>query len=205
MTASQETLASQTAHLLSALSPEAALECERFRDALHNFLDRGGENLREEVSDWLDLGERTTKRRKIRECRPELESGARAFFLQQRRDGQPLSSAKISDMVDAVAALQMEADNLPDEAFDLAQQASSSQSIPEQCKEEGHRQRYVVQRFKQTESKTRESEIERRLWPKTLSRLWPRKNDARSDKNVSLGMHSVLQPAASNSSGRNSS
>jgi len=28
MTASQETLASQTAHLLSALSPEAALECE---------------------------------------------------------------------------------------------------------------------------------------------------------------------------------
>jgi len=67
-------------------------------------------------------------------------------------------------MVDAVAALQMEADNLPDEAFDLAQQASSSQSIPEQCKEEGHRQRYVVQRFKQTESKTRESEIERRLW-----------------------------------------
>ena len=128
-----------------------------FREALHRFFKRGGQNFRGEVSNWLNLEDRPTKKQK-RTGQSGQDPKALAFFLQQRRRGEPLASDKISDMLDALGTLKSEASLLSKDAFQLAH-ASSKQS-----RGEDNRQRYVVQQYYQAESKTRDAEISRRLW-----------------------------------------
>lgn len=130
---------------------------------MHCFFERGGKTFRGEVSKWLNLQDKPSKKRKTREQHFERDPDAQAFFLEQTRRGGALSSDKVDDMLDALEVLKSEASILSKNTFNLARQDILAHASSEQCGEEGYRQRWVVQRYYRTESKTRDAEIDRRL------------------------------------------